>query len=74
MMILIQLCLLLLVVLANNMATKKPVMSKAKPKHKAPAKEPKMIKPPAPRKPVKTKSSPRTTNSRTGALGATSPY
>lgn len=56
------------------MATKKPVMSKAKPKHKAPAKEPKMIKPPAPRKPVKTKSSPRTTNSRTGALGATSPY
>ena len=49
-------------------------MSKAKPKHKAPAKEPKMIKPPAPRKAVKLKTQPKSTNSRTGALGATSPY
>lgn len=49
-------------------------MSKAKPKHKAPAKEPKMIKPPEPRKPVKPKPTPRSTNSRTGALGATSAY
>ncbi len=52
----------------------KTKMSKTKPKHKAPAKEPKNIKPPAPRKPVKPKAQPRSTNSRTGALGATSPY
>lgn len=56
------------------MATKKPIMSKQKPQHKAPAKAPKNLKPPAPRKPVKPKPSPKTTNSRTGALGATSAY
>ena len=38
------------------------------------AKEPKMIKPSKPSKPVKPKAQPRTTNSRTGALGSTSPY
>jgi hypothetical protein len=38
------------------------------------AKESKMIKPPKPAVPRKPKSKPRTINSRTGALGATSPY
>ena len=49
-------------------------MSKAKTGHTAKAREPKNIKPPAPRKPVKSKAQPRSTNSRTGALGATSAY
>lgn len=56
------------------MATMKPKMSKPKTSKPVKAKEPKMIKPPAPRKAVKPKSQPRSTNSRTGALGATSPY
>jgi hypothetical protein len=38
------------------------------------SKEPKMIKPAKPSKPVKPRAKPRTTNSRTGALGATSGY
>ena len=38
------------------------------------AKQPKMIKPPTPSKPVKPRATPRTTNSRTGAQGSTSPY
>ncbi len=57
-----------------NMATKKPIMSKTKTGHTAKAREPKNIKPPAPRKPVKSKAQPRSTNSKTGALGATSAY
>ena len=56
------------------MAVMKTKMSKPRPKSTVKAKEPKMIKPPAPRKPVKPKSQPRSTNSKTGALGATSPY
>jgi hypothetical protein len=38
------------------------------------ARESKMIKPPVPSKPVKPRATPRTTNSRTGARGATSGY
>jgi len=45
--------------------------SKKKPEK---AREPKMIKPSKPNKPVKPRASPRTTNSRTGAVGSTSPY
>ena len=52
----------------------KTKLSKTKTQPKAKSKEPKMIKPPVPSKPVKPRATPRTTNSRTGALGATSPY
>lgn len=56
------------------MAVMKTKLSKPKTATKVKAKERKMIKPPVPSKPVKPKASARTTNSRTGALGATSPY
>lgn len=56
------------------MATMKTKLSKTHQAKPVKAKESKMIKPPQPRKAVKPKSTPRTTNSRTGALGATSPY
>lgn len=56
------------------MAHMKTKLSKPKTVPKAKSKEPKMIKPPVPSKPVKLKPRPRNTNSRTGALGATSPY
>jgi hypothetical protein len=48
-------------------------LPKAKTK-KVKAKEPKNIKPSQPSKAVKPKAQPRSTNSRTGALGATSGY
>lgn len=56
------------------MAVMKTKLSKPKAQAKVKAKEPKMIKPQRPSKPVKLKPRPRSTNSRTGALGATSPY
>jgi hypothetical protein len=56
------------------MATMKTKLSKVKARPKVKAKEPKMIKPPKPVKPVKPRATRPTTNSRTGALGATSPY
>jgi len=52
----------------------KAKLSKPKTSAKTKSKESKMIKPPKPNKPVKLKPRPRSTNSRTGALGATSPY
>jgi hypothetical protein len=48
-------------------------LPKAKTKKDKP-KKPKMIKPPVPAKPFKPRPKPRTTNSRTGAVGSTSPY
>ena len=56
------------------MAVMKPKMSKTKKPAKVKSKLPKMIKPPVPSKPVKLKPRPPSTNSRTGALGSTSPY
>lgn len=56
------------------MAVMKAKLSKAKKPARVKSKEPKMIKPPTPSKPVKLKPRPASTNSRTGALGATSPY
>jgi hypothetical protein len=38
------------------------------------ARQPKRIKPPTPSKPVKPKAQPRSTDSRRGALGASSTY
>jgi hypothetical protein len=56
------------------MATMKPKLSKTHKAKPVKAKEKKMIKPPVPSKPVKPKPSIARTNSKTGALGSTSPY
>ncbi len=56
------------------MATMKPKLSESKKPAKAKPKERKMIKPPVPSKPRRPKPSVARTNSKTGALGSTSPY
>ena len=54
--------------------TAKPILSKTHKAKPAKAKEKKTIKPPVPSKPRRPKPSVARTNSKTGALGATSPY
>ena len=56
------------------MAVMKSKMSKTKRAAPVKSKEKKMIKPPTPRKAVKPRPGPTTIHSKTGALGATSPY